>query len=112
MRLIPVNRAGLTLAGVLAAWHVIWAALTATGTAQRVYEFAYKLHFMQSDATVGPFDAATAGLLILTTAAVGYVTGAALAVVWNGLTAVSEAFHARRRSAPTLGAAGKPARVP
>jgi|GEM_PF-986827 len=108
---ISVNRAGLTLAAVLAAWHAIWSVLAATGMAQRVHDFAYKLHFMQSDATVGPFDAATAGLLVLTTAAVGYVTGAALAVVWNCLTTVADALHARRHATPGLGTAGKPARA-
>ena len=30
MGYVPVNRAGLTLAGVLAAWHAIWAALAVT----------------------------------------------------------------------------------
>jgi hypothetical protein len=108
---IAVNRAGLTLAGVLAAWHAIWAVLAATGTAQRVYDFAFKLHFMRSDATVVPFDASTAGLLLLATAAVGYVTGVALAVVWNGLTALAAALHARRRATTGLGAAGKAARA-
>ncbi|MFM1995637.1 MAG: hypothetical protein RLZZ111_24 [Planctomycetota bacterium] len=108
---VQVNRAGLTLAGVLAAWHAVWAALAATGTAQRVYDFAFRLHFMQSDATVGPFDAATAGMLLLATAAVGYVTGAALAVVWNGLAAMSEAVHARRHTATGLPAPGKPMRA-
>ena len=108
---IQVNRAGLTLAGVLAAWHALWAMLAATGTAQRVYDFVYKLHFMQSDATVGAFDWPTAGMLILTTAAVGYLTGATLAIVWNCLSALADAVHARRGTGAGLASARKPARA-
>lgn len=105
---IHVNRAGLTLAAVLAAWHAIWAALAAFGAAQPVYDFAFRLHFMKTDAVVGAFDPASAGLLLLATAAVGYVTGAGLALVWNCLTALAEA---RRHGEAPLGRPGKPARA-
>ena len=52
---IHPNRAGLAFAAVLAGWHAVWALLVAFGGAQKVLDFAYKLHFMESDAVVGPF---------------------------------------------------------
>jgi hypothetical protein len=108
MGYVPVNRAGLTLAGVLAAWHAIWAALAAFGVAQPLYDFVFRLHFMRSDAAMGAFDLASAGMLIGLTAAVGYLTGAALAVTWNCLTAFAETASARRHGTATIGRSGRP----
>ena len=59
---------------------------------------------------MAPFDALNAGLLLLVAAAVGYVTGASLAAVWNCLTAMAESAATRRHGAPDLGHTGRPAR--
>ena len=107
---VHMHRAGLTVAGVLVGWHAIWAGLSAFGLAQAAYDFVRRIHFMQPDASMAPFDAASAGLLLLVTAAVGYVTGASLAAVWNCLTSVAEATAARRQGEPDLGRTGRPAR--
>ena len=47
---------------------------------------------------------------LLVAAAVGYVTGASLAAVWNCLTAMAESAATRRHGAPDLGHTGRPAR--
>jgi hypothetical protein len=79
------NRAGLAFAAILAGWHAVWALLVAFGGAQQVYDFAYKLHCMKSDAVVGPFDPAMAALLIAATGVIGYLSGFGIAVVMNCL---------------------------
>lgn len=107
---IHVHRAGLTVASVLAGWHAIWAGLSAVGLSQSAYDFVRRIHFMQPDASMTPFDATSAGLLLLVTAVVGYGTGAALAAVWNCLTAMAEATAARRQVEQGLGRTGRPAR--
>ena len=100
------------MAAVLVAWHAVWAALVALGVAQTVYDFAFRLHFLQSETVVGPFEPATAGGLLLAAAGVGYAMGATLALVWNCLTAVSEAAATRRTGEHGLGRTGRPARSP
>ena len=82
---IHPNRAGLAFAAVLAGWHAVWALLVAFGGAQKVLDFAYKLHFMESDAVVGPFAPATAALLVAVTGLIGYVSGFGIAAVMNCL---------------------------
>lgn len=94
---IHPNRAGLAFAAILASWHAVWALLVAFGGAQNVLDFAYKLHFMKSDAVVGPFDPTMAALLVATTGLIGYASGFGLAAVMNCLhswSAIhSTAFH-------------------
>lgn len=82
---ISVNRAGLSVAAVLAGWHLAWILLAASGWAQPLVEFVYRLHFLKSEAVVGPFDPATGALLVMVAAAVGYAAGATLALAWNCL---------------------------
>ena len=82
---IHPNRAGLAFAAVLAGWHAVWALLVAFGGAQTVLDFAYKLHFMKSDAVVGPFDPAMAALLVAATGLIGYLSGFSIAAVMNCL---------------------------
>jgi hypothetical protein len=107
---VHVHRAGLTMAGVLVGWHAIWAGLSAFGLSQSAYDFVRRIHFLQPEAAMAPFDALNAGLLLLVAAAVGYVTGASLAAVWNCLTAMAESAATRRHGAPDLGHTGRPAR--
>lgn len=87
MGYVHPNRVGLSVAAVLGGWHVVWSLLVATGAAQRVLDVAYRLHGMKTDAVVGPFDPGTAALLVLVTAAIGYVSGAVAAITWNCLEA-------------------------
>jgi hypothetical protein len=85
MRHVNPNRAGLSVAAVLAGWHAVWALLVASGVAQQAMESAYALHAMKADAVVVPFNSVMAGLLILATAVIGYVSGFMAAFTWNCL---------------------------
>lgn len=83
---VSANRVGLSVAAVLAGWHAVWSLLVASGTAQQVLDVAYALHGMKNDALVRPFDPMMAGLLILATAVIGYVSGFVAAFTWNCLS--------------------------
>lgn len=100
------NRAGLAFAAILAGWHAVWALLVAFGGAQDVLDFAFRLHFMKSDAVVGPFDPAMAAVLVATTALIGYVSGFGVAAVMNCLhgwrDSQSPAFRRDVPSQPSL----------
>ena len=105
MEHIRVNRSGLTLAVVLAGLHLIWIVLVAAGAAQPLLDFIFRIHMMEADTAVGEFAFGSAVLLLLVTAAVGYVTGASLAAVWN-LLGNARAFFAKQHPLPGM---GKPA---
>lgn len=100
MGFVKANRAGLSVAAVLAGWHAVWLALVAGGGAQRVVEFIFRMHGMKADVAIGGVDPLMAGLLLLSTAAVGYVSGFAAAAVWNCL---------ERLQGPEVSAAGRTA---
>lgn len=82
---VSANRVGLSVAAVLAGWHAVWLVLVASGAAQQVFDFAYRLHGMKPDAVVGTLDPGLGALLLLATGAIGYVSGFGGAWVWNCL---------------------------
>jgi hypothetical protein len=88
MGYVDPNRLGIVAAVLLTAWHGIWMTLVAAGVAQRVADFVLRMHAMKSDVVVEPFNAGSAALLLLATAVLGYVGGAAAAALWNCLGAV------------------------
>ena len=102
MEHIRVNRAGLTLAVVLAGVHLIWIVLVVAGAAQPLLDFIFRIHMMEADTAAGEFAIGPAALLMLVTAAVGYVFGASLAAVWNVLGA-ARAFFAKQHPLPGMG---------
>lgn len=85
---VDPNRLGIVAAVLLTAWHGIWMALVAAGVAQRVADFVLRMHAMKSEIVVEPFDMGMAALLLVGTALVGYVGGAAAAALWNCLGVV------------------------
>ena len=85
---IDPNRLGIVAAVMLTAWHGVWLVLVASGQAQRVADFVLRMHGMKSEVVVGPFEPGMAVLLLVSTAALGYVVGAAGAGLWNCLGAV------------------------
>lgn len=85
---VDANRLGIVAAVMLTAWHGIWLTLVASGQAQKVADFVLRMHAMKSEVVVEPFNPAMAGLLLVATAALGYIGGVAAAALWNCLGAV------------------------
>lgn len=70
----------------------MWAVLVAFGWAQSVMDFVFWMHMLKPVLVIGPVSLWTAVVLIVVTAALGYIGGFALAAVWNWL------HHEPRRS--------------
>lgn len=79
-------RLGLVFAIFLALFHACWAALVASGFAQKLIDFIFWIHFVAPVYRIEPFDAVRAAILIGVTAGVGLVGGIAGGAIWN-------AFH-------------------
>lgn len=78
-------RAGLALGIVLGGSHLLWSFLVAVGWAQPLMDFLFRVNFVEPSCTVTAFAAGTAVMLVLVTAGMGFVTGWAVARVWNRL---------------------------
>lgn len=85
MAMNPVNpnKAGLVLGALLGGWHFLWATLVAVGWAQPVINFVFWIHFIQPIYVIGPFHAHIAAILIVVTAAIGYIIGYIFGALWN-----------------------------
>lgn len=79
------TRAGLILGAFLGLFHLVWAIMVAVGFAQAILDFIYKIHFLNNPFTIQAFSVGNAALLVLVTAAVGFVGGWILAFLWNAL---------------------------
>jgi len=82
---IGVTKSGLVVGIVLGGYHLCWAALVASGWAQPVIDFVFWIHFIKPIYTIEPFAIARAVILIIVTAAIGFVIGSIFALVWNAL---------------------------
>ncbi len=76
---------GLVSALVLGIWHAIWSLLVALGWAKPLLDFVLGLHFIQFPYAMAPFNLGTAAMLVVVTAAVGYVVGYLSCALWNKL---------------------------
>ena len=79
------HRVAVALASVVACWHLAWALLVLLGWAQPVINFIFWLHFITPPYQVAAFVLWRALLLIVVTAAMAYVFGGLIAVIWNRL---------------------------
>ena len=90
MRLHPF-RTGIAFGAFLGLWHVLWSGLVATGAAQTVLDFVLRIHFLQLDVRLAPFDVVIAALLVGVTTTVGFVLGLVFAALWNWVVAANGA---------------------
>ncbi len=80
---IGIGKAGVVAAIVLGIMHLCWSALVASGLAQRVADFIFWMHFVKPVYVIEPFEISRAVILVLVTAAIGFVMGAVGAWAWN-----------------------------
>jgi hypothetical protein len=74
---------GFALAVFLGTWHAFWAFLIWAGGAQWLLDFIFRLHMITPPYRVTAFSPFTAAGLVLITAAIGYVSGWFIGIVWN-----------------------------
>jgi hypothetical protein len=86
MRHINPTKAALSLGTVIGLYHLIWVTLVATGVAKVIMDFILRLHFIQLQYEMMPFDVGTAAALVALTFAIGAALGLIFAGVWNWLT--------------------------
>lgn len=80
---IEPNKAGLQLGALFGGWHLLWSLLVALGVAQQLIDFIFWIHFIKPVYVIESFVFGRAAILVLVTAAIGYVTGIAFAMLWN-----------------------------
>ncbi|HUI95756.1 MAG TPA: hypothetical protein VLX44_08395 [Xanthobacteraceae bacterium] len=83
MRAIDPIKAGLVLGILMGAFHLGWALLVATGSAQAVVDFVLWMHFIKPIYLIAPFAIGTAAVLVAVTTATGFVFGFLFALLWN-----------------------------
>jgi hypothetical protein len=86
MRQLNPATASISVGAVFGVWHLMWVILVTTGVAKSVMDFVLRLHFIQFDYTLAPFDASTAITLVGLTFAIGAVLGLIFSLVWNWLS--------------------------
>jgi len=77
------NKVGLVIGALYGGFHLVWAVLVYAGVAQAVLNFIFWAHMVSLPILVRPFDGTPAVMLIVVTAAMGYVAGYIGAWVWN-----------------------------
>ena len=99
MQKINPIKAALSAGIVIGLYHWMWVVLVATGTAQTVLNFILRLHFIELDIRMAPYDAMTGAMLVGITFAIGAVFGLVFAYVWNWLAGKASAGEPARRAA-------------
>ena len=101
MRRINVAKTSLAVGYVIGLYHLAWVALVASGYAKPVMDLILRLHFIQFDYQMAPFDAATGASLVAVTFGVGAVIGFIFALFWNWLAGAESAGQRPVRTAAT-----------
>jgi len=81
--MISKNKLGIVFGSLLGLWHLAWAALVATGVAQWLMDWVFRLHFIQPPYVVSAFKLNYAIGLIVVTSALGYISGWVGGALWN-----------------------------
>lgn len=77
------KKTGLALGGLLAIWHAAWSLLVLFGWAQALFNFIYRVHFLNNPFVIQAFSLKKAAALIVVTGVVGYIMGWVFAWLWN-----------------------------
>ncbi len=77
------HKIGLTLGGLFAILHAVWALMVLVNIAKPLMDWILGLHFMTVQYSIDPFGFGNAILLIIVTGIIGYVVGYVLGWLWN-----------------------------
>ena len=91
---------GFALAVFLGAWHALWAFLIWAGAAQWLLDFVFRLHMIAPPYQRDGFQPGHSNGLVLIAAAIGYVSGWFIGVVWNHFALRSAALWRFERHEP------------
>jgi len=83
--MISKNKLGLVIGSAFGLWHLVWAILVASGIAQWLMDWVFRLHFIQPVYVVTAFQPLVALGLIVITSVLGYLSGWIAAAIWNWL---------------------------
>ena len=81
--MISKNKLGIVFGALLGLSHLVWAAMVATGVAQWLMDWVFRLHFIQPPYIVTAFNLSHAVGLIVVTSSLGYLMGWLGAALWN-----------------------------
>jgi hypothetical protein len=87
MAKLSIPKCALVGAGIMAGLHAAWAGLVASGYAQSLMDFIFRLHFIEPVYRIVAFDLQTAGLLIAVTGSLGALAGVLVGVIVNAVRA-------------------------
>ena len=73
-------RAGMALGVFLGGWHLAWSIMVAIGWADAILQFILRIHFLQLQVSMAPFDVNLAATLVVVTTLVGFVLPVVVAV--------------------------------
>ncbi len=73
----------LFLVALVGGCHFLWALSVAIGWAQPIINFIFWMHFIKPIYLIEPFNIGTAVILVVVTAALGFVIGYIFAAIWN-----------------------------
>lgn len=76
-------RAGMALGVFLGAWHFAWSIMVAVGWADAILQFVLRIHFLQLQISMAPFDVNLAATLVAVTTLIGFILGFVFALLWN-----------------------------
>ena len=83
--MISKNKLGVVVGSAFGLWHLVWALLVATGTAQWLLDWVFRLHFIQPVYLITTFQPLLAVALIVVTSVIGFASGWVAAGIWNWL---------------------------
>ena len=80
---LQANKTGLALGGMIGVFHLCWSLLVASGFAQPLMDFIFRLHRITPVYIILPFDFLSMIELVILTGLLGYVMGYLFALLWN-----------------------------
>ena len=83
MNKVNANKVGLTVGGMIAIVHAVWALMVFFGMAKPFMDWLLDLHFMTFQYSVNPFEFGRAIMLVIATGVIGYLMGYVLGWLWN-----------------------------